>query len=93
MNILGVKEPSLVETVVARPEDDVVVVVVSVSVNVEAVSSTVSEVSSASWEEGESLSGITWDVLSDDNSSVQSQELTSLVGDGVVSSGESSDGL
>jgi len=65
---------------------------VVVSVNVEAVSTAVSQVSSASWEVGESLSGIVWNVLSDDSVSVVSHELSSLVGDSIVPSGPGSDG-
>ena len=53
---------------------------------------TVSQVSVGSTEPVDSLSGIIWNVLSDDNDLVESLELTSSVRDGVVLSPLRSDG-
>jgi len=89
---LSVEIPSLVETIVASVEDKMSVVMVLSVMDIKAVTTTVSEVSSSSWEVGESLSGIVWNVLSNNSSLKESHELTSLVGDGVVSSRPGSDG-
>lgn len=82
----------MVCTRVASIEDDVSVLRSTVSVNIEAVVTTVSQVSVGSTEPVDSLSGIIWNVLSDDNDLVESLELTSSVRDGVVLSPLRSDG-
>jgi len=86
VDISLVNVPGLVETIVAMVEDNLSVVGVVSTLNIKAVTTAVSQVSSASWEVGESLSGIVVDVLSDNSVPIVSQELTSLVGDGVASS-------
>jgi len=85
-----VNVPSLVETVVAVPEDNVSVVVVVSTVNVQTFSTVVSNVSSGSTVPGESLVdlGSPW---SDSSSNSDLVTLSLLVGNGVVSSGEGSD--
>jgi len=85
-----VNVPSLVETVVAVPEDNVSVVVVVSTVNVQTFSTVVSNVSSGSTVPGESLVdlGSPW---SDSSSNSDPVTLSLLVGNGVVSSGEGSD--
>lgn len=55
MEILLVNVPGLVCTIVASPPDDVHVVSVTVSVDIKAVSSWVSEVSESSWVERDLL--------------------------------------
>jgi len=92
VNSLSGEVPGLVSTTVARPEDDVSVVGVRVSMDIKAVTTTISEVSVGSSPVVESLSAIIWNVLSNDNSSVESQELTSLIGDSIVSLVPGSDG-
>lgn len=67
------------------------VVVVSISMDIKAVTSRVSEVSYRSSEVIESLGSIVGLVLSDNSSSIVSHELSSLVGDSIVSSSSSSD--
>lgn len=76
----------------AFPEDDVSVVMVVISMNIKTVTSRVSEVSVGTFIVVESLSAVIVLILSHDNSSVVSQELTYLVRDGVVSSPHGSDG-
>jgi len=86
-----VNVPGLVEAVVAVPEDDVSVVVVVSTMNIEALTSIVSDVSSGSSVPGDSLVDLTspW---SDSGGDADSVLLTILVGNDVVSSSEGSDG-
>ena len=86
VNVLGVDHPSLVGSVVASPEDDLSVLSVALSVNIEAVSWDVSDVSGVSSVEGSHLSVVSSLVLSDDGGDSDLETVTSLVGDGVVSS-------
>lgn len=86
----SVEEPGLIGTVVANIEDGSCIVLVLVSVNINAVASWVSQVSKLSWVEGELLVVLIppW---SDDNSLLHQELLAVLVRDGVVSSGVGSD--
>jgi len=68
------------------------VFMVMVTVNIHAVTTVVSQVSVGSSEVEESLSHVVDNVLSDDNSSIESLELSSLVRDSIVSSPLRSDG-
>jgi hypothetical protein len=51
VDVLLVNEPRLVQSVVASPEDNMSVVRDVVAVNIKAVTTTVSQVSSVTWEE------------------------------------------
>jgi len=85
-----VNVPSLVEAVVAVPEDNMSIVVVVSAVNVEALSTVVSNVSSRSSVPSESLVdlGSPW---SDGSGNTNFVTLSLLVGNNVASSGEGSD--
>lgn len=80
-----IDDPTLVGTVVAVPEDNVSVVVVSVSMDIEALSSVVSEVSSRSIVPSDSISVVSLE-LSHDSSDSNSELVSSLVGKSIVSS-------
>jgi hypothetical protein len=84
--------PSLVLTIVAVPEDHVSVLGVGFSMDIKALSSNVSDVSVGSVEPKGSL-GVVSSVLSDGSSDSNSELVSSLVGNSVVSSGPGSDGL
>lgn len=88
---MSVKGPGLVKTVVAVPEDNMVMVVVSVSMNIQALAWNVSKVSSITSIVGNSLLWLT-SVLSNDSGSVNVESLSLLVRDSIVSSSVSSDG-
>lgn len=77
--------------VVASPEDDVSMVGVRFSVNIEALAWDVSDVSVVSTVVGDHLVVVSSAVLSDDSSNADSESLSSLVGDGIVSSDLRSD--
>jgi hypothetical protein len=77
-----VNVPGLVETIVASVVNDVSVVSVTVSVNIEAVVGSVSDVSSGSIEPSDLFGGVSSE-LSDNNGNVGSELLSSLVRDGV----------
>lgn len=83
--------PSLVGSVVAVPPDDVSHVSVAVTVNIEALSTVVSDVSSGSTIDSDLLFNLS-SPLSDDSWSSNVEFLTGLVGDTEVSSEVSSDG-
>lgn len=83
-NSCSVNGPALVCTIMASPPDDVSVVRVGFSVNIKALSWDVSDVSDRTSIEGSSLVRLT-NPLSDDSSSVDLESLSSLVGDGIVS--------
>jgi len=76
---------------VASPEGNVSLVGVASTLNIEALTSVVSQVSSASWEEGESLVVLVGPWSQDSNLS-HSIGVTVSVRDGVVSSLPASDG-
>lgn len=82
----------MVSTVVADIEDCSGIVLVLVVVNIKAVSSWVSQVSKLSWVERELLE-VFISPWSDDDRLLDIEFLSILVGDGVVSSGVSSDRL
>lgn len=84
VNTLLVEVPSLVCTVVASPEDSVSVVVVVTSMDIEAESGNISDVSSASWPEGGSLVSL-GSPLSDDSSATNVELRAVLVREGEVS--------
>lgn len=83
--------PSLVGSVVAVPPDDVSHVSVAVAMDIEALSSIVSDVSSGSTIDSDLLLNLS-SPLSDDSWSSDVESLASLVGDTEVSSEMSSDG-
>jgi hypothetical protein len=83
--------PSLVGTVVAVPENDMSVVRVVTTMNVEALTTVVSDVSSVSTIDSDFLVDLS-SPLSDNSGLTDVKSLTGLVGEGVVSSQESSDG-
>lgn len=63
----------------ARPEDNVVAVVVSSSMDIKAMTSVVSEVSGGSLEVEQALGGVVNHVLSDDCVFIECLELSELV--------------
>ena len=85
-----VNVPGLVETVVAVPEDDVSVMSIVSTMNIEAFTSIVSDVSSGSVVPCDSLVDLS-SPLSDGSCNTDSVSLTLLVGNDEVSSGPSSD--
>ena len=87
-----VKEPSLVSTVVAVPEDDVSMVGVGSTVDIEALSSVVLDVSVVTVNPSNLLS-VQSSVWLDVGSNSNSELVSSLVRDGIVSSREGSDGV
>jgi len=87
------QEPTLVESIVAAPPGDWLLVSVLNLPDVEAKATVVSDVSSASSEPGDLLEvSLSVDVRSDDSKLADSESLLELVGDGVVSHGSGSDG-
>lgn len=88
----GVDGPALVGMVVASPEDDMSVLRVRPSVDVEALSWDISDVSGTSTVVSNHLVVVTSGVLSDNSGDSDSESITSLVGDGIVSLLVSSDG-
>jgi len=87
-----VNGPSLVGTIVAIPEDSMSVVLVSSSVDVEALVSVVADVSDRSIEPSDSLVDLALE-WSHDGGDVDLVALAGLVGQGKGSLGERSDGL
>jgi hypothetical protein len=88
---LGGHCPSLVESIVAVPEDNVSVVFVLTSVNVKTFLSIVSDVSEFTSVVGNLLVDFVL-VCSDDSSATNSESLSSLVGNSHVSATPSSNG-
>ena len=94
-SVLGtslIEEPSLVETVVAVPEDDVSVVSVGSTMDIKALSSVVLDVSVGTVVPSDLLSSQS-SVWLDVGSNSNSELVSSLVGDGIVSLGPGSDGV
>ena len=92
VDVLLIDVPALVETVVAVPEDNMSVVSVGSTVNIEAFATVVSDVSSLSRVPLDSL-GVVTSPWSDGGSNSDSEALTLLVSNDHVSLVENSDGL
>lgn len=85
-------DPCLVETIVAVPESQVLVVLVLTSPDIEAFATVVSEISSGSSKEADSLIVMVGE-LSNDSCLSNSETLSNLVGNDMSSLGKSSNGV
>jgi len=90
-NSCSVKNPTLVGSVMAVPEDDVSVVMVVSTMNIEALSTVVSDVSVSSTVVGDVLVDLS-DPWSDNSGDTNSVSVSLLVRDGELSSSSRSDG-
>ena len=78
VNTFTVDQPCLVVFVMASPPVNMSIVMVMATVNIEAVTTDVSDVSLVSWEVGNSLEGFLWSELSNDSCNIDSHLLALL---------------